>query len=556
MEQKGILKNKQGFTVVELTVAFSLTLVVVLLLFQIIINLKDLYVKDGIKTELLIKQGLITKKVAESFEEKKIRVATKCTTGDNCLSFTFEDNTVKTLSFDKEDNVFHYGDYTTKLISGSNYGEVKVTNETFLNVEEGKKDSMITINIPIEHELVEGDYGIRVVYLYNSMEASVGDLNLSEATTTEQVFLKGNSVMVLKDESYTEPGYYVRKKDGTILENDSRVKVTGTVGTTSGTYSIVYSLVVNNVVISQKRRQVSIVNTNNNFGFLAEARTFTTPVTGNYKIELWGAAGGSAYYNRDGSGDLIEGGRGAYTTGIITLDAGDILYVYTGRIGRNGTADTVSQATFNGGGTGGSKYQGGASGGGATDIRLINGYWNDDKSLRSRIMVAGGGGGASNWTNATTGGYAGGLTGSSGILNSGSVSHTTATGGSQTAGGKGAVGTVSGGAGTFGIGGNSYPSYGGGGGGGYYGGGAGSYLSSGVSSGAGGSSFISGHDGCNAINADGTHNNTAIHYSKRVFTDTSIIAGNKTMPNPRASGSVVGNPGNGYAKITLVSILS
>ncbi|MFR6022531.1 MAG: glycine rich domain-containing protein [Clostridia bacterium] len=30
-------------------------------------------------------------------------------------------------------------------------------------------------------------------------------------------------------------------------------------------------------------------------------------------------------------------------------------------------------------------------GGGATDIRLVSGEWNDFESLKSRIMVAGGG---------------------------------------------------------------------------------------------------------------------------------------------------------------------
>ena len=79
-------------------------------------------------------------------------------------------------------------------------------------------------------------------------------------------------------------------------------------------------------------------------------------------------------------------------------------YIYIGEAGRdNGIA------TYNGGGKGGyvvpyfeipnsviettyDKYFGN-SGGGASDIRLINGNWNDKSSLISRIMVAGGGGG-------------------------------------------------------------------------------------------------------------------------------------------------------------------
>ena len=68
--------------------------------------------------------------------------------------------------------------------------------------------------------------------------------------------------------------------------------------------------------------------------------------------------------------------RGAYTNGIINLTKGTILYVYVG--GSNG---------YNGGGGQSSDRPGG----GATDIRLIEGV--DFNSLKSRIMVAAGGGG-------------------------------------------------------------------------------------------------------------------------------------------------------------------
>lgn len=44
------------------------------------------------------------------------------------------------------------------------------------------------------------------------------------------------------------------------------------------------------------------------------------------------------------------------------------------------------------------------------------------------------------------------------------------------------------------------------------------------------------------------------HYSNKVFSNTEMKAGNETMPNPRAAGDVTGNPGNGYAKVTLLSV--
>ena len=62
----------------------------------------------------------------------------------------------------------------------------------------------------------------------------------------------------------------------------------------------------------------------------------------------------------------------------------------------------------------------------------------------------------------------------------------------------------------------------GGGGGGYYGGRGGNYSSE---IGYGGSSFISGHPGCNALNASGSHTGQPVHYSGLQFYNTSMKAG-------------------------------
>lgn len=99
--------------------------------------------------------------------------------------------------------------------------------------------------------------------------------------------------------------------------------------------------------------------------------TYTVPYTGTYKLEVWGAQGGDYTI----SGGL--GGLGGYSLGTTTLEKGTLLYVYVG-----------NQSGYNGGGA--PKYKGGY-GGGATDIRMVAGAWNNSESLLSRIIVAGGG---------------------------------------------------------------------------------------------------------------------------------------------------------------------
>ena len=107
----------------------------------------------------------------------------------------------------------------------------------------------------------------------------------------------------------------------------------------------------------------------------ANGREYIAQTSGWYKIELWGAAGGGT-----------NGGKGAYVSGMIYLEANDHLYFYVGEKGNKA-------ATFNGGGAGSSTDSRYYAGGGATDVRLVSGSWDDAESLNSRIMVAAGGGG-------------------------------------------------------------------------------------------------------------------------------------------------------------------
>lgn len=278
------------------------------------------------------------------------------------------------------------------------------------------------------------------------------------------------------------------------------------------------------------------------FNYTGDVQEFIVPADGTYKIEAWGAAGG---YSLNNNQKGIQGGNGGYTSGKIELKRGETLYIYVGNKGEDGTYKKDAEAGFNGGGLGtwdNSDDEAAGAGGGATDIRLVSGEWNDFESLKSRIMVAGGGGGTS-WN--TKGGSAGGLTGY--IANKNTIA------GSQTGGYK------------FGIGQDGYGTGDSdgvaGAGGGYYGGTASDSNYSGVyESAAGGSSFISGHEGCDAIDELSTedniiHTSQNIHYSGRKFTDTEMRDGkDSNMPSQDGEGTITGNSGNGYVKITSIEV--
>ena len=218
--------------------------------------------------------------------------------------------------------------------------------------------------------------------------------------------------------------------------------------------------------------------------------------------------------------------------------------------------------------------QTGGAGGGATDIRITNGSWNDFNSLKSRIIVASGGAGTQSFVSHGIIPVGGGIIGKNGTAskNTGDSNITIrfATGGSQTSGGASAGGTLTvaapdgaptgyGSNGGFGYGGASNNTHGGGGGSGYYGGGGGGWIRGLVASGGSGSSYISGYSGCNSISQSSTsssisHLGSANHYSGYVFTNSVMKAGDESMPST-SGGTETGHYGNGYAKITWMPVL-
>ena len=296
------------------------------------------------------------------------------------------------------------------------------------------------------------------------------------------------------------------------------------------------------------------------------SQEFDASIDGIYKIELWGASGGNGWTSAGGNG-YCTGGAGAYTSGLINLNSNSKLYVFVGAKGESGDRGKgVKSASFNGGGTGG--YGGGddnaGSGGGATDVRLTDGLWNNPESLNSRIMVAAGGGGASciSNSNTTVSNRSGGTlsilsTSVAAWDRSCSFSSVTQTSGN-----------------TFGIGMNSPQNESGhaagGGGGGYYGG---TYCISGnfYSAGSGGTSYISGYTGTVAVESESSSsprldshnqictndsalidNTCSIHYSGKTFIDTVMKSGNEEMPTYDGDSTMTGNSDNGYAKITFI----
>lgn len=149
------------------------------------------------------------------------------------------------------------------------------------------------------------------------------------------------------------------------------------------------------------------------FDYTGSVQSVELPA-GRYKLQCWGAQGG------DVTGSYaVNGSKGGYSEGIITLTKKTTLYIFVGGKGASHTssASQTSTSVVNGGWNGGgagvrtSRYSSGnvdgrsfpRGGGGATDISTVTSSLSyssgrttrDNASLLARCIVAGGGAGAS-----------------------------------------------------------------------------------------------------------------------------------------------------------------
>ena len=271
------------------------------------------------------------------------------------------------------------------------------------------------------------------------------------------------------------------------------------------------------------------------FNYSGQVDEFVVPCNGTYKFEVYGAQGGTV-----NSG---IGGAGGYSVGNKKLVEDTNLYITVG-----GTSTSITGG-YNGGGNGTTAYGGSAyGGGGATHIAIDNnrGELKNYDLYRNEVLIVAGGGGGGAYASQDVviyknGGAGGGLNGINGA-SSGAGSGTDGVGGTQIDGN--AFGTGGNGAATFGqaynsSNGTTHKKYGhaGGGGGGYFGGGGGvangasstSGVGARLATGAGGSGYIDG------------------------LSNAQTIAGNLEIPTYDGTGTMTGNAGDGYAKITLVS---
>ena len=153
---KNIIKNKNGYMLVEIIVASVITLVMAYFLIDITIKLVDKNNDYYIDSVLLTDKNIITKEIMDDINSKKL-VSVVVNDDHTQATLTYDDATTKEIIIDKENKIIKYGNYTKKLSEEVNLEEITLESD----------NNILVINMPIYTNYSKEDYGIKLTLPYS-----------------------------------------------------------------------------------------------------------------------------------------------------------------------------------------------------------------------------------------------------------------------------------------------------------------------------------------------------------------------------------------------------
>ena len=161
--------KKNGFTLVELITTFALTAVIIVLLINVVIIIKNVYSNTNIKTELYINQSNLSNVLNKKISTDNFKSYEDCVETEYllCKKINFVDDSSATLMVSEKS--IQFGDYVYNLSEGTSVNNPEFIEEYLSQTNLTKNNTFIVIKIPIKNELYPNiDFGINLVYPYNS----------------------------------------------------------------------------------------------------------------------------------------------------------------------------------------------------------------------------------------------------------------------------------------------------------------------------------------------------------------------------------------------------
>lgn len=176
------MKKNRGFSVVELIVSFTLTMVIVVVLFEIIIALKNIYENSVTKSAMISRQNNLIDYIYSDINDYGLSTVGTC--GNNCIQFMYDNGKITNLSWEYEYDEssdrqsfqkIKYGDYIVELIANSKFDlslSASLGDTIFKGAKvcyNSKSDvGYLDIKLPVYNSKFENDdFGLNIFHIFN-----------------------------------------------------------------------------------------------------------------------------------------------------------------------------------------------------------------------------------------------------------------------------------------------------------------------------------------------------------------------------------------------------
>lgn len=169
--------NNKGFTLVELITTFAVASAIALILFNVVLSIKNIYSKTNIKTNLLINQANLSNQINSKSLNNEIVDINVCNLSDHCYTITYRNGESYDLVI--KDKSIAFGNYVYKLDDSSSIDNINFCKLVDSSVIDNTYNSILNIKIPIKNKTFENrDFGLNYVYLYSDGDIDFNGLEI------------------------------------------------------------------------------------------------------------------------------------------------------------------------------------------------------------------------------------------------------------------------------------------------------------------------------------------------------------------------------------------
>ena len=158
------MKNK-GFTTIEFITSFTLASVIMLILFNIVLIMKDNLSRVNAMTNTLVEKDNLSYNINKRLKESELTSLTTCNEGDKCYLFTYSDSTSDKLVYNSTDKTIVFDNYTFNITDNMKIDTPTIT-EHYDVMSSTKYNGYFILNIPITVD--NKDYSIKISKYFNT----------------------------------------------------------------------------------------------------------------------------------------------------------------------------------------------------------------------------------------------------------------------------------------------------------------------------------------------------------------------------------------------------